>query len=469
MPTFYNKFTSVLNVNNVIVWIVVFFFIRLIGITNPPLEYSHSWRQVTGTMVARNFLESDPNIFYPRIDDTHGGTGIIGMEFPLLNYLIYLVSHLFGYTHWYGRLINLCVSSFGSWFFFLIVRHFIDPRLALTATIIFLASMWFSFSRKIMPDTFSFSLAMVSLYYGLVYLRHGHTLILFMIFFCLATLSKIPSIFYPIFLIIPLINKNILFKRKLLLLIGGIFSVIPAVLWYYYWCPYLSNTYGNWYNGGQGLIRGFCEVIIHPNWAAHHFYYDALRSVGFVAFAAGVILVLKRRQRLLSRIFLLSVILFVVFIFKSGHFFLENDYYILLYIPVMCLMAAYGIESLIHRRWKVFFILVIVAEGLLTRSDDLLVPEQEVYKLKLEKIADSLSQPSDLIAINGSPNPQMLYLSHRKGWVISDKQAADHDLIQDLSKKGCRYLIIDRKQIPPTLPYRILYSDGNFIAYRIQE
>ena len=66
-------------------WIVLFFIIRLIGITNAPLEIAHNWRQVTGLMVARNFLEVDSAIFYPRIDDTQGGTGIIGMEFPLLN------------------------------------------------------------------------------------------------------------------------------------------------------------------------------------------------------------------------------------------------------------------------------------------------------------------------------------------------------------------------------------------------
>ena len=38
----------------------LFFLIRLIGITNPPLEIAHNWRQVTGLMVARNYLEIDP-------------------------------------------------------------------------------------------------------------------------------------------------------------------------------------------------------------------------------------------------------------------------------------------------------------------------------------------------------------------------------------------------------------------------
>src|SRR5690606_8136272 len=132
-----------------------FFVIRLIGITNPPLEVSHNWRQTTVTMVARNFLEVDNNIFFPRIDIAGEKTGITGMEFPLLNYLIYLVAKLFGYQHWYGRLINLLISSFGVWFFYKLVGKYLTRQTAFYAAIILIVSIWFQFSRKIMPDTFS--------------------------------------------------------------------------------------------------------------------------------------------------------------------------------------------------------------------------------------------------------------------------------------------------------------------------
>jgi hypothetical protein len=49
-------------------WILLFFIVRLYGITLPPLEVAHNWRQATVTMVARNFAEVDANILYPRID-----------------------------------------------------------------------------------------------------------------------------------------------------------------------------------------------------------------------------------------------------------------------------------------------------------------------------------------------------------------------------------------------------------------
>ena len=136
-------------------WIVIAFVIRLVGITNPPLEAGHNWRQTTVTMVARNFSEVDANIFYPRIDFAGEKTGITGMEFPIFNYLIYGVNELFGYQHWYGRLINLVFSSFGIYFFFLLVRRYWNHETAFLSALILIFSVWFVFSRKIMPDTFS--------------------------------------------------------------------------------------------------------------------------------------------------------------------------------------------------------------------------------------------------------------------------------------------------------------------------
>jgi 4-amino-4-deoxy-L-arabinose transferase-like glycosyltransferase len=152
-------------------WIIAFFLIRLIGITNPPLEVSHNWRQTTVAMAARNFAEADNNILYPRIDIAGEKSGITGMEFPLLNYLIYLMSVVFGYDHWYGRLINLIVSSFGLWYFFRLVKDHFSEQVAFNSTIVLAVSVWFQFSRKIMPDTFAVSIVIAALYYASCYFR----------------------------------------------------------------------------------------------------------------------------------------------------------------------------------------------------------------------------------------------------------------------------------------------------------
>ena len=81
-------------------WIILFFALRLLGITNAPLEFGHNWRQSLTNMIARNFFENDANLFYPSIDLAGEKSGIIGSEFTFYNYLIYILSSIFDYSHW---------------------------------------------------------------------------------------------------------------------------------------------------------------------------------------------------------------------------------------------------------------------------------------------------------------------------------------------------------------------------------
>ncbi|MEZ5174270.1 MAG: glycosyltransferase family 39 protein [Bacteroidia bacterium] len=133
------------------------------------MEISHNWRQVTVNMVARNYYEGKTDLLFPKMDNAGEKSGITGTEFPLLNFLIALLASIFGWEHWYGRLINLLVSSLGIWYFFLWIRDFISSKVAFSASMILLTSLWFAFSRKIMPDTFSF-ITMMGLYSGYKYL-----------------------------------------------------------------------------------------------------------------------------------------------------------------------------------------------------------------------------------------------------------------------------------------------------------
>lgn len=164
-------------------WIVLFFIVRLYGITLPPLEVGHNIRQTDGLMIARNFYERSENILYPTVDVAGEKSGIVGSEFPLLNYLIYLVSLVFGFENWYGRLINLTVSSFGVFFFYRIIRKHFDENSAFNAAIIVLVSLWFTYSRKNIPDTFAASLCMAGLFFAFEYFEQGKIRQLFLFFY----------------------------------------------------------------------------------------------------------------------------------------------------------------------------------------------------------------------------------------------------------------------------------------------
>ena len=106
--------------NSITFWLLFLLIIRLYGITNPPTEISHNWRQSFTNMVARNFAENG-DICHPSVD-MEGGKAV-AMEFPLFSYIIFLFNNFFGFAHWYGRIINLLITTAGVYFFYRIVKE----------------------------------------------------------------------------------------------------------------------------------------------------------------------------------------------------------------------------------------------------------------------------------------------------------------------------------------------------------
>lgn len=83
---------------NRIVWLLwVFAGIQLIGIMDPPLEIAHSWRQSFTAMVTRNYVEFGMDWLRPRINMAGEKTGIVGAEFPIFNFLSWLLCKAFGF------------------------------------------------------------------------------------------------------------------------------------------------------------------------------------------------------------------------------------------------------------------------------------------------------------------------------------------------------------------------------------
>jgi hypothetical protein len=434
--------------NRIEFWILIFFLIRLIGITNPPLEIGHNWRQVTGLMVARNYLEVDANILYPRIDDNNGNSGIIGMEFPSLNYLHFLVSKVFGYSHWYGRLINLIISSLGLFFFYkLICLSGFKERIAFISTIFLSTSIWFAFSRKMMPDTYSISLMFIGLYYGLKFLKEKKIfqILIYTIVCSLAILSKIPAGIYFIILLPFLLNKKDNIQQRAILLIFTLIPLALTYIWYFIWNPFLSIEFGNWYNLGKPIKTGFVEIVENLGKALDNFYFDSFSSyIVFSLFISGMVIMFFKREKRMIIAFILPFLVFMVYIFKSGFYFYHHNYYIIPFVPVMAIVAGYAL-SLIHKKWIFLTVLILgVGESIANQQHDFFIKESEKYKMSIEPIMDQVSQRDDLILINGNGNPQMIYLSHRKGWNCSDEQLLDVSFINKVIDSNCKFIVINK-------------------------
>jgi 4-amino-4-deoxy-L-arabinose transferase-like glycosyltransferase len=453
-------------------WIIMLFILRLYGITNPPLEVAHNWRQATVVMVARNFYELDANIFYPKLDFAGNKSGIAGMEFPILNYLIYLMSLLFGYADWYGRLINLSISSLGVWYFFKLIKNYFSKELAFNASIILLFSIWIIYARKIMPDTFATSLAIISIYYGTKFFeKKGVTnLMIYIILAILAFLSKLPIGFIFIVFLLFIGSKTYSLSTKV---IFGVVSLLifPFPYWWYFnWVPYLNETYGfDHFFMGKSLFLGAVEIWGDLDRFAFRFYDTALKYVGFLMFIIGLGISIVKKNKKLLFLFSLSFTAFMVVVFKSGLTFLMHSYYMVPFVPIMAVFAAYGLSQLKNKRLTILILFAIVTEGILNNQDDFRVPHDNLAIVNLEKNLNRYIEFNDLILINSEPNPTPMYFAHRKGWLASNKQINNPDFISNLKQKGLRYIVILKKSFGENsdLNNELVFENEDYKLYKV--
>ena len=451
-------------------WVLIFFLVRLFGITDAPLEIGHSWRQSLTNMIARNFLEVDANILLPRIDMAGNKTGILGSEFPLLNYLIYLVSEVFGYAHWYGRLINLIISSLGVFYFQKIIQILFDKKVAFNATLILLASIWFAFSRKIMPDTFSVSLVIIGLYYGIGYLRFGgwYRLLPFFLLTALGFLCKIPALsLFGVLVVVPFL-KELPKNRRFYFVVTAILSVGVSFIWYFLWVPHLLVTYDFELYFPKSLPEGFLEVL--PLWreALHKFYFSGLHSyIGFAFALFGVYHFIKNKNSKYSYALLSVTIIFIIFVFKTGAVFPTHNYYIIPFVPFLAILSAYGIAQLKLKRVAFVLLFLIVSEGILNQFPDFFILERNEYKLSLESTLDENIPGKELVVVNGERSPQFMYFAHRKGWSLGNAEIRNSDYLEGIKNQGAVYLILDRNLGEIELQKKLLFSDEHFLIYEL--
>lgn len=453
-------------------WIIFLFALRLIGIMDAPLEPGHNWRQALTNMIARNFLENGANILYPTVDIAGEQSGIIGSEFPFFNYLIYLFSYFFDGSHWIGRLINLSVSSFGLYYFYKLLKNLINKQTAFNATIILGVSIWFAYSRKIMPDTFSVSLVLIGLYHAYIYLKEGikSRLVYFFLFCTLGMLCKIPALsLFSVLFILPFI-KEIDKRRKLMIYAVGALSFLIVCLWYFAWVPYLLRTYEFQLYFPKGIIEGIKEIAPLLPELAEKFYFCALHSYIALAFVlVGIVLLMKSKKVYLISAIGIITLVFILFIFKTGAVFPQHSYYIIPFSPVFALLAGFAIQR-IPLKFQYIALALIAIEAIANQQHDFFIKDSEVYKLKLEKIADKYIPKNDLIIINGGQSPQGIYFSNRKGWTVENEAILTTEFVDSLTHLGAKHLIVDLTRIEQAaVPYKAVYADEHYSIYDLKK
>ena len=453
-------------------WILVLFLIRLENIDLPPLD-EHSWRQTITLGVARNYLEWDADFFHPRtvICDSRGG--IQAQEFPLFNYCIFLLWKIFGAHDWCYRLFNLIVASFGLFAFSKIVRRLTDERTALYSTVIFGVSVAFMYARKGMPDVFAVSLTLMGIQWAWRYLEEKKQWQLLLFFLLTATglLCKMPAACVLAFLAPLALNTQEDKKTRIELAGAGALALAAMAAWYFVWVPWAEKEYGFPLFYPQGIAEGFQQLVAMRDDTLSRFYPIALTSkLAFVFFLAGLFWMFREKNRVLTTIFATSTLLLFALMLKAGATFSGHVYYIIPYVPVMSLLAGYGLQQVIRsENLRIVLLIAIATEAVYFHKTDFFIPWQEKKFIKLESITDSVVPKDSRVLVNGkNGSPAMMYFTHRLGWTVDDRMKDSHWLDGE-NTVGLNYVIIDRSQWKDSIPYPMLYEDNEFRIFKIKK
>lgn len=439
---------------------------HLIGIWNPPIEAAHSWRQATGLMVARNYFEGNTSFWYPMVDETSGGTGIIGMEFPLMYYIQGKLGVLFGFHAGIGRLLNVLISTLGLVYFYALLRRFATEKIAFYSTLLLMVSCFFMYSRKVMPDTEALAVYLMGIYYFFEALRFGRwkdVLLSFMMLSLglLLKISVLPLLAFVVFAYVKTSNEP---KKPGVFLIPFL-SLIPACIWYFIWNPYLAEHFGSWYNLGGGLVDGSRAFLESPFLLLQQLVFHPF--VSYLAFALclyGIIRIVKHGVSWAWKLSLpLFLLLFTGYALKAGVIFLTHEYYILPAVPLLAMLGGYALSTLGKYAWVLMFCISMEAIG--NQLYDFRLNSSEAYKLGLGPVADHYIPTDALVAINGNSNPQELYLLGRKGWNLSDETLRQKAMVNELTGKGCSYLVINKRTLPSLPDFGTIIYDG--VDYQI--
>lgn len=463
-----------INKHVVLIVILISFVLRLIAIRDAPLEISHNWRQSFTAMVARNFDKAE--FLHPEVDMDGGRT--VAMEFPVFSYLIHIFNTVFGYAHWYGRLINLIVSSVGLFYFFRFVRLLYTERLALFSTVVLTCSIYFAFSRKMMPDTFSISLVLIGVYYLANYvisIRHSLLeLITGSIFICIGLLSKIPSITILAFLAPVLIDFKFKLKYRSM---AVIFGIIPGLLFAYLWYGIMVPM--QLQNGAMQLyypvrlIDGFGLLAGNLSGVFEKFYFSAFFSyILFIFFLIGIILLIIKKEKSLTILFSASIVSFFFFMLVGSNFFYFHNYYIIPIVPAMAVICGFALSNISNRRpiVAILFLCVGLSEAILNQQHGFFIPRSEMYKETLTGIVDKHVPLGMKVLINTGPNPQGLYFCNRKGWMLDEPLMITRKLIKEKTNENL-VVIIDRhlKTTFDEMEFSIIFQNEDFELLQLKE
>ena len=248
------------------------------------------------------------------------------------------------------------------------------------------------------------------------------------------------------------------------------FPLFATYYWYFVWVNKLIQIDGlNYLFLGQSLSESLHSFMERPTDFFMSFVYG-LQFVSFLFLIVGMIrLFFEKIGKELFYGILISLVLMLVFIIKAGDTFMTLSYYVIPIIPILSILVAFGITWIKKVVWRNIFLAAIAIECLLSHQHQFFSADKDADLMELESILDRVDSSDFFIAITGDLNPESLYYSHRRGWVLSNSHAKKDEIINKLKIVKCKYLVNRKSKGMVHLKAPVIFEDGDFKIYQLNQ
>jgi hypothetical protein len=316
----------------------------------------HQWAQCDRASVALNFGEDTFNFFKPRVHNTNNGSGITGMEFPMMNYLAGMLFRLFGNLDFFYRLLMMITITAGlvAAFKMAIIQLNNFAQGVFAVLFMSLSPILVFYTPNYLPDTASLGLILISWYYFFQFrtTQHQKYLAFLLVLGSLACLMKITSLisiltmigitgiemFSPSYFGAGQLQK----KNKLKALAGLTGVILVTALWYAYakWLSAVNHSglflLQTKIPGSMNEVKDNLEYIDNL-WRKQ--YYSQITYYA-IAVTGIVIAYFHKHAKRLDLAITISLWLGAIgFFFIMLGQFRDHDYYIIALLPALLFQA----------------------------------------------------------------------------------------------------------------------------------
>jgi 4-amino-4-deoxy-L-arabinose transferase-like glycosyltransferase len=428
-----------------------------------PMAEAHRWREITNSDIARNFYERSFNIFYPQVNWGGAQQPYVGMEFPLMHWLVAVLYLPFGEHAIIGRLVSMAFSLGTVWAIYALGARLFGVASGRAAAFLFAVSpSAVFFGRFFISDVPMVFYSVTAVLAWVIYLETGTRTSCVTGSICtgLAMLVKIPAVM----ILVPIAWAAWESRRWSALkdrgLVAGLAAaVLAAGLWYWHadaifhrtglsqaiWHP--SGNYGPPISYASGPFIGiyhwatlarledpaFYMDMLTRTWALH------LTPAGFAVAVFGLLVLWRWPRRRILDAWIAIVLLFIL-VTAEGN--IHHEFHQLPLLPPAALLFGLVAAPAFDRTWLqraggpwlgpagsavTLLALAILSFKYSGAIENLYRPDR-LDMVPIEAggaIAQVVGRSALIVTVEyeeyGNNSPILLYWAHRRGWSFDQR------------------------------------------------